>query len=141
MSTKLLLIIIMNNIKSAYVTEENIKQLVDGFYNKVRQDKDLGRIFAHAIGEGAEAWKPHLNTMYDFWSSMLLGSGRYNGRPMPKHMALPPFDTALFDRWLKLFSETAHEIFTDDIAAIFMDRSTRIAQNLKRGVTLAWGQA
>jgi hemoglobin len=127
-------------MKKSQVTEDSIKELVDGFYNKIRQDKDLGPIFGNVIGNGPEAWKPHLNTMYDFWSSMLLGSGRYNGRPMPKHMVLPPFDTALFDRWLALFSETAHEIHTDDIAAIFVERSRRIAENLKFGVSRAWGQ-
>lgn len=123
------------------VTEESIKTLVDGFYNKIRQDKDLGPIFATVIGDGMNAWQPHLNTMYDFWSSMLLGSGRYNGRPMPKHMALPPFDLALFDRWLALFSETAHEIHTDAVAAIFVERSKRIAENLKLGTSRAWGLA
>ncbi len=125
-------------MKSNQVTEDNIKQLVDNFYRKIAQDKDLGPIFAGVIGDGPDAWKLHLNTMYDFWSSMLLGSGRYNGRPMPKHMALPPFDIGLFNRWLGLFSETAHEIYTDDIAAIFIKRSTLIADNLKRGVTIAW---
>lgn len=125
-------------MKQDHITEDTIKELVDGFYNKIRQDKDLGPIFAGVIGVGPDAWKPHLNTMYDFWSSMLLGSGRYNGRPMPKHMALSPFDVALFDQWLTLFSETAHEIYTDDIAAIFVERSTIIATNLKFGVTRAW---
>lgn len=126
-------------MKNNQITEETIKQLVDSFYGKVAQDENLGPIFKAAIGDSAEAWKPHLNTMYDFWSSMFLGSGRYNGRPMPKHMALPPFDLDLFERWLALFSETAHEIHTDDIAAMYVERSRRIAENLKRGVSSVWG--
>lgn len=127
-------------MKSDQVTEEHIKQLVDDFYGKIDNDKDLGPIFAGVIGHGPDAWQPHLNTMYNFWSSMLLGTGKYTGRPMPKHMALPPFDLALFDRWLALFSETAHEVFTDDVASIFVKRSHIIAENLKRGVTYAWAQ-
>lgn len=127
-------------MKSDQITEKHIKQLVDFFYGKIAKDKDLGPIFAGVIGNGPDAWQPHLNTMYTFWSSMLLGTGKYNGRPMPKHMALPPFDIALFDRWLGLFSETAHEVFTDEIADIFVTRSEIIAANLKRGVTYAWGQ-
>lgn len=128
------------DMKSNQITEENIKQLVDSFYIKIQEDKELGPIFVNVIGQGTAAWQPHLNTMYDFWSSMLLGTGRYNGRPMPKHMALSPFDLALFDRWLALFSETAHSIFNHDIAEIFVSRSTIIAENLKRGVTYAWEQ-
>lgn len=127
-------------MKQSEITENTIKQLVDGFYNKIRNDKDLGPIFAGVIGDGAGAWKPHLNTMYDFWSSMFLGTGRYNGRPMPKHMALPPFDLKLFDRWLALFSETAREIHTEDTAGLFIERSHIIAANLKRGVTMAWNR-
>lgn len=125
-------------MKRNQITEETIKELVDLFYSKVAQDIDLAPIFLNAIGKGHEAWKPHLETMYNFWSSMFLGSGRYNGRPMPKHIALPPFDVKLFDRWLALFSEATHEVHTDEIAALYMERSKIIAANLKAGVSRMW---
>jgi hemoglobin len=50
-----------------------------------------------------------------------------------------PFDLDLFERWLTLFSETAHEIHTDDVAALYVERSRRIAENLKSGVSRMWG--
>jgi hemoglobin len=68
-------------MKKDQITEETIKELVDIFYGKVSRDEDLGPIFRNVIGEGEEAWRPHLETMYNFWSSIFLGSGRYNGRP------------------------------------------------------------
>jgi truncated hemoglobin YjbI len=60
---------------------------------------------------------------------------------MPKHIALPPFDVRLFDKWLGVFSETAHEIHTDDVAALYVERSEIIAANLRAGVSRMWGVA
>ena len=62
--------------------EQQIKELVDSFYSRVRKDELLGPVFAEAIGEG---WDAHLVTMSDFWSSVLLASGRYKGNPMLVH--------------------------------------------------------
>ena len=70
--------------------------------------------------------------MFDFWSSMLLSSGRYGGRPMPKHMALrnlvKPED---FDIWLELFRASATEVAGPETAALFISRAERVAQSFK----------
>ena len=116
------------------ITEESIKILVDSFYQKVRADKDLGPVFIAAIGEDNEEWRPHLERMYSFWSSVMLTSGRYHGNPMQKHQNLPSFDEGLFDTWLSLFAETVHEIHTKPIAERYIDRSKRIAESLKLGL-------
>lgn len=113
------------------ITEDNIKALVDAFYTRIRNDDALGAIFANAIGETDASWRPHLEKMYDFWSSVMLTSGRYHGNPLRKHKELPTFDISLFERWLELFSQTAQEIFTPEIAAIFISKSQLIARNLK----------
>lgn len=116
------------------ITENSIKNLVNQFYKKIRADNELSPIFISVIGKEDEQWKPHLERMYDFWSSIMLTSGRYHGTPMQKHKALPSFDEALFDRWLVLFAETAHEMHCDDIAQRFIDRSQIIAESLKLGI-------
>jgi hemoglobin len=116
------------------ITEDTIRQLVDQFYVKVRKDEDLGPVFLQAIGEDLEDWQPHLHKMYDFWSSIMLASGRYHGNPMQKHIALPSFDRALFDRWLELFTETALEIHPEEVAAPYLEKSRRIAESLKLGL-------
>jgi len=64
--------------KLNHISEENICQLVDAFYTKVRADEALAPIFDRAIQD----WGPHLNKMYAFWSSVMLTTGRYKGNPL-----------------------------------------------------------
>jgi len=106
-----------------------IVALVDGFYDKVRNDDLLGPIFAARIDD----WAPHLEKMYAFWGSVMMSSGVYRGQPMPKHVVLP-IDAAHFDRWLALFGETADQICPPAAAAAFKERAGRIAQSLEMGV-------
>lgn len=117
--------------KLSDINEDSIKKLVDGFYDKVRGDTELREVFNQAIGCSDEEWVPHLERMYDFWSSLMLTSGRYHGNPLKKHKDLPAFDKELFDRWLELFSETAHELHIPEIADLYVDKGKRVAKNLK----------
>lgn len=114
------------------ITEDGIKKLVDRFYGKIRTDAELGPVFNRAIPE--EAWPAHLSKLCDFWSSVILKSGRYHGNPPRKHMDLPPFPPELFSRWLKLFAETAREIFEPVPARQFIDASEIIARALKQKI-------
>jgi len=110
------------------VTEDGIRRLVDAFYAKVRADPELGPVFARAIPGD---WQPHLNTMYDFWSSVMLTSGRYRGNPVAKHLAVEGITVELFERWLALFNETCGELFDDRLAHEFAAKAARIAESLK----------
>ena len=97
----------MTNPQPDIVSEADIRLLVDGFYAKVVQDALLGPVFddfAHVD------WPRHLPVMYDFWSSLLLGTTRYSGRPFPKHLPLP-IGAAHFQRWLALFEANVNELF------------------------------
>jgi hypothetical protein len=51
-------------------------------------------------------------------------------------MALPPFDTNLFEEWLRLFYETADENYIPEIAMIYKEKSRTITVNLRRIVEL-----
>ena len=110
------------------ISEEAIKRLVDEFYTKVRADPELAPVFNRAIPGD---WGPHLSTMYDFWSSVMLKSGRYRGNPVAVHLRVGGMELRLFDRWLELFGETCDEIFTEDLAGAFRERAARIAESLK----------
>ena len=114
------------------LTEEIIRTLVDRFYGRVRQDELLAPIFDAATGDD---WDAHLPRMYDFWSSVMLTSGRYKGDPLAVHrpLALTPIH---FARWLMLFEETARDLFSDDVALAFIDRAHRIAHSLQRALRL-----
>ncbi|WP_020594431.1 group III truncated hemoglobin [Kiloniella laminariae] len=113
------------------VTEDNIIILVDRFYTRVRQDKDLGPVFDEVIKGN---WESHLAKMYDFWSSVMLGTGRYKGNPMIKHLEIPGITKAHFTQWLALFHMTAEELFEEKIASELRVKSSRIAESLQLGL-------
>ncbi|MCW5605191.1 MAG: group III truncated hemoglobin, partial [Burkholderiales bacterium] len=66
-------------------TDGEIADMVHAFYAKVRCDEVLGPIFETHIDD----WDHHLAKLVDFWSSVLRGTRRFSGAPMPKHAALP----------------------------------------------------
>jgi hemoglobin len=113
----------------APIDEAMIERLVRAFYARVRADETLGPIFAARIDD----WEPHLHRMFDFWSSLALKSGRYQGQPMAKHLPLP-VDARHFDRWLALFEETAREVCPPSAAAHFSGLAHRIAESLELGI-------
>ena len=115
--------------KFEYVSERGIECLVDEFYRRVRLDPKLAPIFDRAISDGD--WGPHLATMRDFWSSVMLTSGRYKGNPVAKHLRLEGMQPHLFDHWLGLFTQTCREMFDDDVAEAFVVKAQRIAESLK----------
>ena len=109
-------------------SEAAIHLLVDRFYEKVRVDDELGPIFARAIPGD---WEPHLATMRDFWSSIMLTSGRYHGNPVAVHGRLEGMKPQLFAHWLTLFAQTCEELFSPELADAFLGKARRIAESLK----------
>lgn len=110
------------------VSELQICQLVDLFYDKVRADPDIGPIFERVIGD---EWGPHLQKMYDFWSSVMLTTGRYKGQPVVIHKRIEGLEIGLFDRWLALFGESCAELLDAETASLFWRKAVRIAESLK----------
>ena len=123
------------------IDEVMIRTLVHAFYDRVRSDPLIGPVFAAKITD----WAPHLARMCDFWSSVTLMSGRYHGRPLPKHAFLP-IDGTHFDRWLTLFGETARDVCPPAAAQHFLMRARMIAESFElaianhRGHMLAKGE-
>jgi hemoglobin len=108
------------------ITEPAIIALVDSFYAKARRDPMIGPLFNAAVRD----WDQHLHQLYDFWSSVMLTSGRYKGNPMAAHLK-HPIERQFFDRRLALWRETTGELFTPRVAARFRDKADRIAESLK----------
>jgi hemoglobin len=114
-------------------TEQEITDLVDNFYATVRQDALLGPIFnAHV-----QDWGQHLAKLVDFWSSILRGTQRFRGTPMPKHVALPDLNAELFKRWLALFRQTTAAQPNKAMGQQAYDMAQRIAQSLWYGYQLS----
>ena len=117
------------------ITEASIALLVRTFYGRAREDALIGPVFNAAVSD----WEHHIAQISDFWSSMLLKTGRYDGRPMRPHLVLP-LTPAHFDRWLALFEPTAREIFSADVAAAFIERARRIADGFEMGIATTRGE-
>jgi hemoglobin len=120
---------------TAVVDEASIARLVTTFYGRARDDALIGPIFNGAVAD----WDHHLRQISDFWSSMMLKTGRYDGRPMRPHLMLP-LRGEHFDRWLALFEATAREIFVPDVAEAFIMRARRIADSFEMGVASVRGE-
>jgi hemoglobin len=119
------------------VDEAMIRAVVHGFYSKVRVDAVLGPIFARVADD---AWDAHLSKLCDFWSSVLLATRRYDGRPMPAHVAIPEIAPPHFARWLELFRATAREVCPPEAAGLFIARAEMIAQSLQLGIAASRGE-
>lgn len=114
------------------VDEAYISLLVDTFYERIRDHPVLGPIFEDKI---AGAWPLHLARMKDFWSSVALNSGRYSGRPVPKHVALSSLKPEHFEMWLALFRKTLDDTAPSPQAAdYFFVRAQRIGESIKLAV-------
>ncbi|MET0969694.1 MAG: group III truncated hemoglobin [Tardiphaga sp.] len=120
---------------STTVDEAAIERLVTTFYGRAREDAVIGPIFNKAVAD----WDHHLEQITAFWSSMMLKTGRYDGRPMRPHLMLP-LQGAHFDRWLALFEPTAREVFVPEIAEAFIIRARRIADSFEMGVASVRGE-
>lgn len=102
---------------------DDIRKLVDVFYDRVRQDALLAPIFNGVI---QERWPQHLGTMYRFWETVLLGNHTYMGSPFVPHAKLP-IDEQHFDAWLALFTATVDELFTGKVADEAKWRAAKMA--------------
>lgn len=95
---------------------QDVEQLVNTFYDKVKADATIGHIFHTIIGED---WSHHLPIMYNFWETVLLGKAGYVGNPIKKHIELDkqiPLEKAHYDKWQALWNETVDTLFAGPIA-------------------------
>ncbi len=113
------------------LTDAQLAELVARFYETVRQDPLIGSLFESAITD----WPEHLGKLTAFWSSVMLGSGRYHGSPMLAHLRHSDKITPeMFTRWLALWGETVASLFPPEVAAKFQDKAARIADSLSLGL-------
>lgn len=94
-------------------------------YAKVEKDKRLGYIF----NDFAKVdWDHHLPNMVVFWSKILFGTRRYNGRPFRRHLPLPIKQND-FCRWYSLFEQTVDEYFEGQKADFAKEMAGKIASS------------
>ncbi len=113
----------MEDIKEI-INLDDIKKLVNTFYDKVRMDELIGPIFNERI---QDRWPQHLKKMYTFWQTVLLGEHTYFGSPFPPHATLP-VSHQHFKKWRELFTKTIDELFTGEKANDAKWRAGKMAQ-------------
>lgn len=106
-----------------HVDEAAIREMVEGFYGRVQEDDLLGPVFERHMSAD---WPEHLDRMVDFWSSVLLASGRFRGNPRAKHDAIPGLTADHFDRWLELFEEQVMDLFPEHVGQDILGRARRM---------------
>ena len=84
-------------------------------------------------------WDEHLAKLCDFWSSVLLMTGRFKGSPMAAHARRPDIRDEHFALWLDLFERTAREVCPPAAADLFVERSRMIGRSLALGLSVSRG--
>lgn len=115
-------------MKKDIQTKEDIIQLVNVFYDKVRKNDILGYIFDEVAKTN---WVEHLPVMYSFWGSILLGEKSFSGNPMKKHIELDEITDMTdkeFSEWLRIFYATIDELFEGQTAEEAKARAQNIAR-------------
>ena len=110
---------------------EDVKRLVDAFYEKMLKDEVLGHIFTTVVDIDLTA---HLLHLYDFWESVLFQVGNYKRDVLEKHLELNHIhhlDESHFNLWLKYFNDTVDELFEGVNATGAKNRALSIAQIIK----------
>jgi hemoglobin len=117
------------NAERMGISDAYISDLVEKFYSRVRAHATLGPVFDKEISDN---WGPHLERMKDFWASVAMNAGRYNGKPVPAHTKLTGVDAFHFQIWLDLFRQTLEETAPSaEAVPYFMERAERIAKSLQ----------
>lgn len=116
------------------VTDADVSALVERFYDRVRENPSLAPVFDARIE--ATAWPGHLTKMKDFWSTVLLGTGRYRGNPMTAHQSIPAVTREHFEDWLALFEDVVGEQFAENVAHAILQRARRMGDSLMASLSL-----
>ena len=111
-------------MKQDILTLDDIKLLVDRFYENIRADELLGPVFNEKI---QDRWPQHLEKMYRFWQTVLLEEHTYSGSPFPPHAKLPVGELH-FKRWMEIFSATVSDLYSGEKAEEAKIRASKMAE-------------
>jgi len=107
--------------------KEDIRLLINTFYDRVKEDATIGYLFNDVAKVN---WEKHLPVMYAFWEQIIFHTGEYSGNPMAAHQRLhqqSPLQAAHFGRWKQLFLETVDLLFEGEHASVAKQRAQSIA--------------
>lgn len=108
------------------VTEDDVRRVVDAFYDMAAGDDILGPIFQNHVHD----WPEHMVRLYDFWSAVILQTGRYAGRPFEAHAAIGELRPEHFERWLTLWEQTVAKVIASPLQGTFTNPARRMASSM-----------
>src|SRR5882672_1632149 len=113
-------------MKKDIESRADIEQLMIAFYEKVKQDVNIGFIFNDVVKMD---WPHHIPVIVDFWETILLDNPVYKKNAMEVHYDLNkkvPLQKEHFESWMKLFTSTVDELFEGKIATLAKVRAQSI---------------
>lgn len=110
------------------IDEAMVKDVVETFYARIRRHSTLGPVLDGAIGDH---WPEYLSKMQDYWTSVLLDSGRYHGNPILAHRQHKAIRPEHFDLWLEQWRETVRDLCPPRAASEFIRKAEGIGGSLK----------
>jgi hemoglobin len=105
-------------------TYEDCILLIRKFYDKLLVDDQISHFFIHLDLE------EHIPRVADFWAFLLIDKPGYSNNMMTAHAKLELNEND-FNRWLALFHQTIHELFSGEKANLAIERSKLIAWTMK----------
>jgi hemoglobin len=114
-------------MKKDIENREDLLRLLTLFYNKLLADKSISYLFTDVANIDLPH---HLDTLVDFWDSILFQSDTYRKNAMQPHMILHQKSSLQkhhFETWLKYFNESVDELFEGEKAFIAKERALSIA--------------
>ena len=121
-------------MKTDIKNREDITLFITGFYDKVRQNKEIGFIFNEVVQMN---WEVHIPIIVDFWETILLDNPVYKKNAMEVHYELNkiiPLSKIHFETWLSLFNSTVDELFEGKIATLAKTRARSIANLMQHKI-------
>lgn len=117
------MILNFTTMKHDIQTLDDVKLMVNTFYERIRLNEILGPIFNNKI---EDRWPQHLEKMYRFWQTILLSEHTYNGAPFPPHATLP-IEEKHFLIWVSVFVKTVDDLFVGEVAEEAKKRGSLMA--------------
>jgi len=114
-------------MKQDIINREDLLKLLTRFYNKLLADKTISYLFTDV----AKIDLPHhLDTLVNFWDSVLFQNDVYRKNAMQPHLDLhqkSPLQKHHFQTWLTYFNESVDELFEGEKAFLAKERALSIA--------------
>jgi hemoglobin len=114
-------------VKNDIKNREDVKLLVETFYDRIRTDVYLGPIFNTHVKD----WPHHFEHLTDFWEGNLFFKKIFNGRPLQTHKRVDSAEGYLineqhFGVWLNHWVQTVDELYEGELAEMAKFRARKI---------------